>query len=407
MNIKKIAIYSIIGYIFYIFFYGIFIKLTINNPVLFELKTILPEVLLAAIVIIAGIVVIGNKKANIKGNNLFIFIVYILFVFVMNIFTNPSIDEISLVIRDLILPLLSFLAIYNLGLDNDDIDIIISSILKIFIVFTIFGFILALAQQLLGWEWSSKFYTGYSFYGQDPISKVVIRSGHGFLRVPSLTGQSVSFGFYNLVAFIFIMNILKKSWYKGVLLIMSIGSILLSTSKTAIIALLVVIFIQIINKFDKKTKSAIVSISPIFIVVLLFIGLKIDKNILFSIKDRFNLWTENLVLFNPIEFIIPLNLFNTTSASSTGFLSILDNTYLYFIISLGICGFILFMINIYNLSKLKNLDINNKILKYVILVFIISSFLINLTQGRAYFNVFCIIAPVLYLRSRNQNDYYL
>ncbi|MPN13030.1 hypothetical protein SDC9_160350 [bioreactor metagenome] len=169
---NNIISFSLTLYIFIIYFYGLITKFTINNKFLFSIKTILPEFLLMIIICISILIILKKGTYKIKNKYLFSLICYIGFIFIINLCMKPSIDEVAFVIRDLILPITVLFCLTQIDFNQEEIIKIINNLIRIFIIFTIIGFVLALIQRNMDWEWTSKFYTGYSFYGVDPNSKI-------------------------------------------------------------------------------------------------------------------------------------------------------------------------------------------------------------------------------------------
>ena len=79
-----------------------------------------------------------------------------------------------------------------------------------------FGSILSIIEEMMGWEWTSKFYTGYSFYGTDPYSKIKVANSFGLLRVPGLTGNYSTFVLYSLIAIVIIIINTKSKIFKAI-----------------------------------------------------------------------------------------------------------------------------------------------------------------------------------------------
>lgn len=387
---KKIISILTLIYITVIMFYGLIIKVTFSNPFLFKIKTILPELILLIIITISFLYVIIYKRFKLKEKSLFLLLIYLVGLLIMNIFTKPSPNEIMYTIRDLILPILTMYSLIQVEFSEKEIQSIIKHIINIMIVFTISGCLLSCIQQINGWEWASKFYTNYTFYGLDPISKVKIWDAHGFLRCPSVTGNSVTFAFYSLTTYIIIKNYDMKLIKKTILLLMNIISILMSTSKTVIIILIIISILNLINKFKSYSKMSILILLSIITSIILVYMIQIDPGLIASTFERFEIWKDVLYVINPINLIIPLSLFKL-NASSEGFLSFLDNTYLYFAYAIGFIGLVLIIRYIIELIiKYKN----DKIIFELLIIFILASSFLNITQGRAYFAIFCIFIPI-------------
>lgn len=391
---EKIIEISVLMYFITIFFYGLLIKLTFNHSFLFNVKTILPEFFLIVIIITILIRVI-KEGIYIKSTNITIFTGYIIIIMVMNLHSLPNTREINLFIRDILIPILVSFSIYQANLSKNTIRKITVNLFKISICFVIIGFILAIIQYINGFEWSSKFYTGYSFYGFDEVSKIKINNTlSGKFRVPSVTGSSATFGFYNILAIILLLNIGKKNIFKMIMLGMAVTNIILSTNKTALILFLVVLGVYLAKDIPKNLKVAIGCIFFSFIIIYILILIKNDSGIFFSLKERMNFWISIFKDNFNYKVIIPLNLYSF-SAGGEGFTSVWDNTFLYVLFALGPIGFILIIMNIIiSYSKAKQSDYKNIII-YLIIVFVIGSFTTNLTNGRCFFSIYLILIPLL------------
>lgn len=388
---KKIISILILIYVTILMFYGLIIKVTLSNPILFKLKTVLPELVLLLIITISFMYVIKYKRFKLKDKILFLLLVYLIGLSIINIFTLPSVNGVICTIRDLILPIVTMYSLIQIEFNEKDINYIIKNFINIIVIFIVIGCVLACIQQLKGWEWTSKFYTNYIFYGFDPISKVKVWEGHGLLRTPSVTGNSVTFAFYSLVAYIMVKKHDIKLIKKYILLSMCIISILMSTSKTAIIILITISIIDIINKFKSYSKISILIFLSIITITLAIYMIQKDPGLMYSTFERFKVWSDTFKILNPINLIIPLSLFEL-NASSEGFLSFLDNTYLYFAYSIGVIGLAIVIRYVIKLiSKYKH---DNIVLEFLI-IFVLASAFLNITQGRSYFSTFCVLIPIV------------
>lgn len=375
-------------YILYTFFYGIIVKFTINNNILFTLKTIIPELLLTTIAV-CGLLMIKNKP-KVRNKYTLILCVYTIFVFFINLFTKPELVAVFYVIRDIMIPVTVFCILTQADITDESKSKIMDRIVKIFILFIILGFILSLIQSICGWEWSSKFYTGYSFYGTDPVSKIKIWEHGRLLRTPSVTGNSAIFGMYCLVSLIFILkNDLK---YKKVLIGLNIGSLFLSTSKTPLLIALYILLIDILSKYPKKTRVLIYKRALAVVAILVVLILIIKPSLLFSLKERVMFWSQLDDKLSILNLIIPLKLFGITSAAD-GVLSFMDNTYLYFMYATGIIGLVLMALAVLSFDQSIK---NSNIIKYMMISFFIMSVFTNITQGRSYFTIYVLLIPMIY-----------
>ena len=159
----------ILVYLTYLFFYGIVIKFTVANDLLFLLKTYVPELILFVIVILS--VLKYNVRITYKA---LILAMYLAIVVILNYIVNGATIQSFYWWRDLIIPFLSAIFISNIKFTTQEKGEFLRKLVFLAKCFLFLGFTLAVMQQVMGDQWTSKFYTGYSFYGQDPYSKVKI-----------------------------------------------------------------------------------------------------------------------------------------------------------------------------------------------------------------------------------------
>lgn len=391
---ENIIAICIPAYIFFTFFYGIIIKLTFKNSFIFSLKTIVPELLLI-IIAMCGLTII-IKELKIRNKYTLNLWVYITLLFLMNLFVKPDMVAVFYLIRDIILPITIFFILTQIEFTYEVKDKIINRIIKVFILFIILGSILCIVQSIKGWEWSSKFYTGYPFYGTDPVSKIKIWESGRLLRTPSVTGNSAIFGVYSLITLVFVLKSNIK--YKHILLILNIMSLVLSTSKTPLIIAIFILFKNILKKYNKKMNIALYNIAALLMFILLLVILNKSPEILFSLKERVMFWNQLNTKLSMMNLAIPLELFGITSAAE-GVLSFMDNTYLYFIYSTGLMGLVLVLVSVLSFYKAKE---NDYPIKEMIISFIILSMFTNITQGRSYFTIYVLLMPLIYSNKDNK-----
>ena len=185
----------------YVFFYGIIVKITISNNLLFQIKTYIPEVLLLVIMIEC----VMQGKLHIKKATFYL-LTYSILVFIFNLFSFGLNEQALYLVRDIYIPLFAFAFIIEAKITEYGTEYFFDKIIPLLKIYLVLGLTLAVLEQIRGWEWTSQFYTGYSFYGQDPYSKVKIAHNLGLLRAPSLSGNFATFGYYCLIADIIIRS---------------------------------------------------------------------------------------------------------------------------------------------------------------------------------------------------------
>lgn len=395
---KKVISKLISIYFIFILFYGIVIKCTYKNSFLFSIKTIFPELILVIISFCCLMIILFYKKIKINLYCDFLFF-YINFIIILNILNEPQIWEIMYTVRDLYIPILAMFMLQKIDFNYNEKDKLIDNILKILIVFVILGSILAVIQHILNWKWTSNFYVGREFYGTDPITKIKITQSNGVLRVPSVSGNCVSFAFYNLIALIFIVNSKLKKSKKYILIFLSGINIYLSTNKTCLLIFMLILFYINVKDLSNNMKIIMYNIFA-FIILLIFLYVFTFKiSILKSMFERIIFWKELAMNNGILDIVFPRNIFNLTSAA-TGIYSFMDNSYLYFLLSIGILGILVLLKIVKNSIKTRYRCFNT----CFIITFLFGSLTTNLTQGRVFFNVFVIMLAIFGMNYKGGNE---
>lgn len=400
-NSNKIIINMISLYIFILFFYGIIIKFTIWNPTIFALKTYIPE----AILILCTIFSIVTNKIRLNYRIILLFL-YSVFIIVINYIFNGANIQSFYWWRDLFIPLFSSMILLQREFKKEDINYLFDRLIFIAKIFLILGLTLAIIEQIKGDVWTSKFYTGYVFYGQDPYSKVKIAHNIGLLRAPSLSGNFSSFAHYSCLSLFFILTRNKKKYKVDIFwIIIALLCCILSTNKSAIISLLVVLIIYKTTSFRKnnKTTNKMILIF-IFSLIAFMLFLNSDSNFngdgtyTGGLMERFAFWNNMIKNIDWLQVIVPYKTF-LYGTGSEGFNSFFDNTYLYCFITQGIIGIVLWIYYLKSLyTNLKKNYIEDKLdfIKNVLYYFLIVSLTSNVIQGHAYFCFMIILYSILY-----------
>lgn len=383
-------------YFLIIFLYGIVIKLTIHNPVLFNLKTYLPETLLGLAILFS--VLKYFKTMKFKLNNI-LFFLYFALVLAVNLITAKSIDTIFMTIRDVFIPITCAFIFSSINFEKALTDVFFKRLDLICIVFVISGLVLGLIQLYHGGEWTSKFYTGYSFWGNDEKSSLFVMYSSGILRVPSVTGHNVKFAMYSFFALlVMIQKPGRSKIFKFILSVMCVINIYISNNKTTLVAAFLILFLYCIRKYKLSIKLMI--FLP-FTLICSVIGLYLENNTNFwlSLNVRFQLWSElnqNSLVKN---IFLPLNTysFSGNSDNANRILNIWDNSYLYFLFAFGILGVILLIRFIYRGQKLPDYSNEDQIrffIKYLTIFTAIAALTTNIILGRCFFNILMILLGI-------------
>lgn len=395
MKIKKQGLINLfICYLAYIFFYGIIVKVTINNPVLFRIKTFVPDIILFIIAI--KTVFISKFKMNEKT---FILAFYLIVIVAVNYVIYGPVIQSFYWWRDLLVPFITCFFLSNVTFDESEIDFLLKKLNFLAKIFLVLGCILAIVEQIKGWKWTSSFYTGYVFYEIDPYSKIKIAHNMGILRAPSLTGNYSSFAFYSCFSAIVILankdsNKLKKLFWSIVALI----NCALSTNKSALIVYSCIIVLMI-TESKRKTRKILnrIIITGIAIIVIAMVlnryeGLNANAEFYTGFLNRIGIWNELFKSENIVNLIFPFKMFLYGSGGENE-LSFVDNIYIYILMAQGIWGFFLWARYIYYyyskalLSRLKYM----RFIKYNMYYFLLVGITSNVIQGRGYFSFFMII----------------
>lgn len=389
----------VLVYLAYLLFYGIIIKFTIWNDIIFEVKTYIPEVILGIIVVL---VLLKYKiKTTYKG---LILIGYLAVVVLLNYIIHGATIESFYWWRDLIIPFVAALIISNISFSKGEMNNFFEKLILIAKWFLILGLGLAIIQQLMGDGWSSKFYTGYIFYGQDPYSKVKIAHNMGLLRAPSLTGNFSTFAYYSCFCLFVIINNSKDKGNTIFWTLITLSNCLLSTNKSAIVVLLAVLFIKYTYNIRKKNRNLnflfgfLILFSLLILIALNFESLSsVTNSYTGGFLQRFGIWKQILETINPFELVIPFNMFLYGSGGTVEF-GFFDSLYLYGLVTQGVFGLLLWISYIRELyigNAKKNLKIKklSKDMLYFLLLVGITS---NVVQGHAYFCIFLIMFAIFF-----------
>ena len=383
-------------YFVLLFFYGILIKLTIWNTFLFEFKTLLPEILLI-------ILCIDLAFKTLPRINLFSVVGlcwYGLIIIINSIFAGSFSSAALHSFRDCYIPTFLAIFLYQYPFQKTSLQNFSNFFIRLAMVYLIAGALLGIVERVMGVEWSSKFYTGYEFYGGDD-SGVKISEANGRLRAPGLTGNSASFAFYAVAAMVFLFRSKKVAAFLKICLFICGVIIIWSTAnKTAYIGLagLIVFYIAsrfCANKKYKRLKSAVLFIAVMVAICCIPLFIKAFP----SFHERVILWTDIFDSTNPFELIFPYRAF-MYGAGGEEFTSILDNAYIYFLLSGGIIGVIWTYAFALKMANDAARSYGDKYLFLLLIIFLLlASFTTNITQGRAYFSI-CFIILALYSKCK-------
>ena len=386
MKVKKSESYiKILTFVYLIInlFYGIIKKNLRFNNFLIKNISYLPDLIL---IVLLGVIIINEKK--IKINYLFYSIFYVSFIGIISLNNMNSMVELIYLFKGIFLPLLLLYFINTLEVYDKNNQKYIKKIINLFKLYSISGFILGIVQRIMDWKWTSKFYTGRTFYLQDELTKIKIWHAGGKLRVPSLTGNSVSFAMISLLIFVYFLYSRENIEKKWIYILCLLGNMYVSTNKTSIIIGIIILLQYFIKKYNNKTKMILIGLLINGIIFSLYF-INIDSKMFFSLKERIYFW-KKILDKHLIDILFPINLYKYSSASKSGFISVMDNTYMFFLFSLGIIGLIIYIKILLSLYKSK---ING--IKCTSIVVAFYSLTTNITQGVSLLSLL-VIFKIIY-----------
>ena len=401
---EKRVMILVISYLVYVFCYGIVIKLTIFNATIFQIKTIVPELIICAVI---GYCAVHGLK---EFKRIYVLLIIHLFsVFVIN-YTLHGFN--SYIIRDLYLPLILFIALTSTFFSEESIDYFFSKMIIFAKLYLILGLILAIVEQKMGWQWTSVFYTGYQFYGQDPYSKIKIAHNIGMVRAPSLSGNFATFGYYCLICNVIVLSREKKFKKRMIWNIITVLCIVLATNKSAFIAFCVYLMLEETLNIRKKNSkiNALIIIIMIFVALFSMLWLTGESSGAATynggLLERLNIWKELVSEANYLEILFPFNQFIYSSGTS-GTLGFWDNSYLYSLFSIGVIGVLLGSFSVSEIYKRIRISNNEYIVfvaNYLLVLLLVLGLTVNITQGRGFLTIFLLIIGVFSSSNYNVHE---
>lgn len=381
-------------YFIYISLYGIVVKFTAGNPTLFQIKTYIPEALL-----MLSVLPQASKKHRIDEKS-FVLVVYMLLIMILNYILHGATAQSFYWWRDLIIPVFVAVFIKTIHISEEEANCFLRKLSVYGKIYILAGFTLALIENRMGWEWTSSFYAGHTFYGTDPYTRVLVNHYLGFVRTPGLSANFTSFAFYTSICVFAILWQNKRNNVKTVQtlpwLILGFATCILSTNKSAVLGLIIVLMIAKANDVRGRNKAianALLGFSGMLLIISFFAfdSSTFTSTYLSGSLLRFDAWANIIQSTNFTEAIVPYNMFlygSGTDATAVSFgISFFDNFYLYLLMTQGIVGlYLIVSMVIRNVKKLKDADSNLfRMSIYIALFGAIIGLTSNMIQGRAYF----------------------
>lgn len=388
-------------YFIYIFFYGVVIKVTFSNRVLFSLKTYIPEALLTLVCVCAAL-----KKNRINKSAFFMMVVY-LSVFGLNLLTSFSSNSFMMTVRDVLIPIVVGFMLATIKLDKQSAESFFRKMTFFCYIALLAGMIIGVMQYSHDWQWTSSWYTGYPFWGEDARSSMYIMTTGSHVRVPSITGHNVKFAMYSFFQFLFIACFygyktkIRNQFIPITSLIMMLINVFLSNNKTTLVIIFLIFAFYLMNKFKSRSR-VIVCVAFIVLGMYVYYEASTSSDFLLSFYERFSKWS---VLKDPAmlrNIILPISTYNFAGNSATEIpvLNYWDNTYFYFLFSFGAIG-VIALINwlkkLYSAIQNSKKDRNVKMFITFITVFAaLAACTTSIVLGRCFFNVYIIAMTYFY-----------
>ena len=400
---EKLFLGLITTALIWVLIYGIIIKFTIHNQILFEVKTLVPEILLMAACVTAIISRLTGSFKPIRIILLCAICAVMAIGFALDNFSNAAI-----VVRDVLIPVLAFAVFASMRPSEHFSHSLMHILTIVFLVYVIASIALYAIEAYMGYEWTARFYTGYVFWGQDPISKIAINSNGSAMRLPGLTGASVKSAIGGLAALVvFLSNNRLRGIGKVTACVLALLCIYLFNNRGSLFAAVVILLIAVINHLEKSGSTKLfLGILAVLMLIIAVIVLQQSSGALslHSAFQRFNNWGELLSSQGFWNIILPSNVYSFSSGGEgldgVSLSTSWDNAILYLLFGFGLPVALLFIVDIVGSWKETksiglNLDLGfGKIIQYSIVATLILGLSTNIFQGRSWYFLFVVIAGI-------------
>lgn len=404
---EKRLLHLCMAYFVYVFCYGIAVKLTIGSDLLFQLKTIVPEAIL--------LLVCGECLAQrrLHMDDAFLLLLgYAGLILLTNWMLHGLNSQALYLVRDIYIPLLTLVLLSSVGISAEGIDDFLCKMTSLMKLYLLAGFALAAVQQMKGWAWTARFYTGYTFYEQDPVSKVKVVHYLTLLRAPSLSGNFATFGYYCLIANGIVRARTQGTWQRCFWDGLTLACLVLATNKSAIVAWAAMLFMggraALRSPFARRMRWIWGGLAAAFLLAaLLFIGGESEATAPFaSLLTRFDVWEDIFSQVHPLELLFPFRQFLYGSGAE-GSVSFWDNTYLYSLFTQGIIGTFLWWMGLkrqYDRAMQRQEASARAVVCCMTVVLLVLALTVNVTQGRGFFSPYLLLMGILCSQSELGNS---
>lgn len=322
-----------------------------------------------------------NRKTKITTTDILLF-GYFALTLVMLVYNASGIKPVYIAIREVYLLYLAIFVFKQMKLPDKYYDIA----LKLIYYLTLLNIVFALLVYVVGVERYMKILIGEFFWGTHDEYKFKISNfvGSKLYRVPALLGESVAVGHFGALSFFLLKNHpqYRRKAYWGLVLVA-----FCFTRSVYLIVALYFVFLAISS--SKKIQRYLLYALPVVPVV---VGLMIWKN-LFDIKSfimRLQFWQEKMTIDSNGLFGGNIGkIGGALIAKNKGFLSVIDNYWIFIYYSIGWIGIVLILLYFYEQTSGK------KDLKMIVGAILISGMFITLTQSM----VILVLMPLLFIQN--------
>ena len=382
--------------------YGIIVKFTLGNSLLFALKTYVPEAMMLCSLLVAAF---GGLLRGIDKRD-----VVLICLFGLSFCLGLAFDDTSnapVLFRDVYIPVFFLLLAVRIDFSDDSIDWFFGALTCLMILYVAGSLALYYVEARNGYDWTARFYTGYSFWGQDPVSKIQINSNGRFMRLPALTGSSVKSAMYAVLALtLFLSNKKLKGFFRIMMIVAAFVCVAIFNNRSSLLAAVVLIAVALIRNISRGKGMALflgIVIAVFGFAVLFFLQLGDGSALsLDSAFLRLEFWTGMFSEQGIANIILPVNVFSVSAGGSgiegLNLTTDWDNGFLYILFAFGVPIFVLLLA--FFVRQWKAAETNSQSATRVLYAMLCRDLLIasavialssNIFQGRSWFFMFVLV----------------
>ena len=387
--------------------YGIIVKLTFGNDLLFSLKTYVPEALMLCALLVAGF---GGLLRGIDRRDALLVCLLGLSFCLGLAFDDAS--NAPVLFRDVYIPVFFLLLVVRIDFGKEAIDWFLRTLTFVMILYVIGSLALYVVEARNGYDWTARFYTGYSFWGQDPVSKVQINSNGQYMRLPALTGSSVKSAMYAVFALaLFLSNRRLKSYSRVLMIVVSFACVSVFNNRASLLAAVILVVVHVIRKTYKGKEMGLflgILLTAFGFAVLLVMQLDGDSVIsLDSLFARLSYWRDMFSDRGLESALLPVNVFSASAGGvgieGLGLSTDWDNAFLYILFVFGIPVFLFLLAFFIGQWRSIKADLCEEVLRkqcnelcmYLLIATAVIALTTNIFQGRSWFFLFVLVYCVV------------